>query len=35
MELDHEAIAVARPGDQIGLAVVEHAREHDSVYRVH
>ena len=35
MELDHEAIEVARPGDQIGLSVVKHAREHDGVYRVH
>lgn len=35
MELDHEAVDTARPGDQIGLFVVKHAREHDSVYRVH
>ena len=35
MELDHEVIEVARPGDQIGLSVVKHAREHDGVYRVH
>ena len=35
MEIDHESIDVARRGDQIGLAVVEHAREHDDVYIVH
>jgi hypothetical protein len=34
MEMDHEHIDVARPGDDIGLAVIEHAREHDSVYLV-
>jgi putative protease len=34
MELDHEAIEVARPGDEIGLSVIEHAREHDKVYLV-
>ena len=34
MEIEHEAIDVARPGDQIGLSVVEHAREHDTVYAV-
>ena len=25
---------VARPGDQIGLMVIEYAREHDTVYKV-
>ena len=34
MEIDHEAVDVARPGDQIGLIVTEHAREHDGVYLV-
>ena len=34
MEIDHEAVEVARPGDQIGLMVIEHAREHDTVYVV-
>ena len=34
MEIDHEAVAVARPGDQIGLMVIEPAREHDIVYMV-
>lgn len=35
MEIDHESIDVAKRGDQIGLAVAEHAREHDDVYVVH
>ena len=34
MEIDHETVEVAKPGDQIGLLVIEHAREHDTVYMV-
>ncbi len=34
MEIDNEAVEVAKPGDQIGLIVIEHAREHDTVYMV-
>ena len=34
MEIDHKMIDVAKLGDQIGLAVTGHAREHDTVYRV-
>jgi len=34
MEIDHEAVEVAKLGDQIGLSVIEHAREHDAVYVV-
>lgn len=34
MEIDHEAVEVAKPGDQIGLTVIDHAREHDTVYLV-
>jgi putative protease len=34
MEIDHDAVEVAKPGDQIGLTVIEHAREHDTVYIV-
>ncbi len=33
MQIDHEKIRVAKPGDEIGLGVVEHAREHDVIYR--
>ena len=32
--MDHKHIDVARPGDDIGLRVIEHAREHDTVYMV-
>ena len=35
MEIDHETIDVAHSGDEIGLYVVAHAREHDDVYIVH
>ena len=34
MQLDHEAVDVARPGDQVGLVVIDHTREHDVVYVV-
>ncbi|MDH3613801.1 MAG: translation elongation factor-like protein [Gammaproteobacteria bacterium] len=34
MQIDHKPIEVAKPGDQIGLTVIEHAREHDQVYMV-
>lgn len=35
MQIDHETVEVAKAGDEIGLAVSEHAREHDTVYIVH
>ena len=31
MQIDHKAVDTAKPGDQIGLSVIEHAREHDTV----
>ena len=34
MQIDHEVVEVAKPGDQIGLTVIEYAREHDTVYMV-
>jgi translation elongation factor EF-1alpha len=34
MEINHEAVKVANPGDYIGLSVIEHAWEHDTVYMV-
>ena len=34
MEIDHEAAEVTKPGDQIGLTVIEYARVHDTVYKV-
>mgnify|MGYP001820667131 FL=1 len=35
MEIDHKHVDTARAGDEIGLSVTGHAREHDAVYRVH
>lgn len=34
MQIEHAAVETARAGDQIGVHVSEHAREHDKVYRV-
>ncbi len=34
MQIDHETVDVSRPGDKIGLSVIEYAREHDTVYKV-
>ena len=28
------AAEIARPGDQIGLMVIDYARQHDTVYKV-
>ena len=34
MQIDNEAVEVAKPGDQIRLSVNEHAWEHDTVLMV-
>jgi translation elongation factor EF-1alpha len=34
IQVEHEQIQTAKPGDQIGIRVMEHAREHDEVYLV-
>ena len=34
MQMEHESIPVARPGDEIGLKVVAYTREHDAVFKV-
>jgi len=34
MQIDHQTVDISRPGDQIGLSVIEYAREHDTVYKV-
>ncbi len=34
MQIDHKTVSSARRGDQIGLSVIEHAREHDTIYMV-
>ena len=34
MQIDRAPVESAKVGDEIGVRVVEHAREHDEVYRV-
>ncbi len=34
MEFEHQKIPVARAGQEFGVRVIEHAREHDVVYKV-
>lgn len=34
MQVNNESVQQAGPGDDVGLKVVDHAREHDEVFRV-
>jgi len=34
MQLEHQPVSEAAGGQEIGLRVIEHAREHDVVYKV-
>ncbi len=34
IQMENQPVEVARPGDDIGVKVVEHAREQDEVFRV-
>jgi putative protease len=34
IQIEHENVDAARKGDDIGIKVKEHAREHDVVYKV-
>jgi putative protease len=34
MQVDNESVETAGPGDDVGLKVVDYAREHDDVFRV-
>ena len=34
MQIEHDSVEAARPGDEIGMKVSEHAREHDEVLKV-
>jgi len=34
MQIDRQPVESAKVGDEIGIKVVEHAREHDQVFRV-
>jgi translation elongation factor EF-1alpha len=33
MQVDHEPIIEAKPGDDIALKVADHVRDHDRIYR--
>ncbi len=35
MEVEHESVDVAKPGDDVAIAMDEYTREHDNVYVVH
>jgi putative protease len=35
MELEHESVDVAKPGDDIAISMDEYTRVHDSVYVIH
>jgi len=34
IQIEHETVTVAKPGDSIGIKVIDHAREHDEVFKV-
>ncbi len=34
IQLEHETVELAQPGHEIGVKVVEQAREHDAVFKV-
>jgi putative protease len=34
MEIEHQRVPEARPGQVFGLKVIDHAREHDVVYKI-
>ena len=34
MQVNNESVEVARAGDDVGIRVVDHAREHDEVFKV-
>jgi translation elongation factor EF-1alpha len=34
IQIEHATVEEAKPGDEIGLKVVDHAREHDKVFKV-
>ena len=33
MEIEHEQVESAGPGDDVALAVTDHVREHDEIFR--
>ena len=33
MEVDHQPVTEAKPGDDVAIKVADHVREHDSLFR--
>ena len=34
MQMEHESVSVARPGDEVGMKTAEYVCGHDAVYKV-
>lgn len=34
MQIDNQPVDTAKAGQSVGIEVIEHAREHDSVYKI-
>lgn len=34
IQIDHQEVHQAKPGDDVGIRVVDHARDHDTVFKV-
>ena len=34
MQVDHQAVTVAKVGDSVGIHLNAHAHEHDKVYKI-
>lgn len=34
IQIEHESVLEANAGQEIGIKVIEHAREHDTVYKI-
>jgi putative protease len=34
MEIEHQRVEQANPGEILGMKVLDHAREHDQVYKI-
>ena len=34
MQLEHDTVESAKVGESVGVKVIEHAREHDEVFKV-
>ncbi len=34
MQVNHQSVRSAKPGDAVGIVVPDHVREHDKVYKI-